>query len=189
MLLRDPDEFSAYTVFKDEARRELYDYNWLTPRAEVRRVGKKGWGSFAKVSISKGETVAVFGGCVITSAELATLNDDRQHRSIQIDNDLYMVSGGAPERGDMINHSCAPNCGLRGSQIVSAMRDIEIGEELTFDYAMCDASEYDEFQCLCGTPECRKIVTGADWKNPDIQEKYAGWFSPYIQSLINSTRH
>lgn len=65
-----------------------------------------------------------------------------------------------------------------------AMRDIEPGEELTFDYAMCDASDYDEFNCLCGMPTCRGIVTGADWRDPVLQAKYMGYHSPYLLKRI-----
>ena len=60
------------------------------------------------------------------------------------------------------------------------MRDIEPGEELSFDYAMCDASDYDEFACLCEFPTCRGVVTGMDWRNPELQSKYSGYFSPYL---------
>lgn len=91
-----------------------------------------------------------------------------------------MVSGETPEPGDLLNHSCEPNCGLLGQMLLVAMRDITPGEELCFDYAMCDASDYDEFRCLCGQPACRGIVTGSDWRDPVLQERYAGWFSPYL---------
>jgi hypothetical protein len=64
------------------------------------------------------------------------------------------------------------------------MRDIEVGEELTFDYAMTDASDYDEFTCLCGVPMCRGIVTGADWRDPVLQAKYHGYFSQYLMQRI-----
>jgi uncharacterized protein len=84
----------------------------------------------------------------------------------------------------MLNHSCEPNCGLLGSQLLVAMREIEVGEELSFDYAMCDASDYDEFACLCGAPTCREVVTGADWRKLELQERYAGWFSPYLVRRI-----
>ena len=160
------------------------DYNWLTPKAEARPAGDKGWGSYVTSPIAAGETVAVFGGWVIDGTQLATMSLDRQHRSIQIDADLYLVSSDTPEPGDMLNHSCEPNCGLQGSQILVAMRDIAPGEELSFDYAMCDASDYDEFTCLCGAPTCREIVTGADWRSPVLQERYAGWFSPYLVRRI-----
>ncbi len=160
------------------------DYNWLSPKAQARPAGGKGWGSYAVEPIQAGETVAAFGGSVVPLAVLQTFSDDRQSRSIQVDTDLYLVSGETPDAGDMLNHCCEPNCGLLGQMLVVAMRDIEPGEELSFDYAMCDASDYDEFRCLCGEPTCREIVTGADWRDPALQEKYAGWFSPYLARRI-----
>ncbi len=160
------------------------DYNWLTPKAQARPAGDKGWGSFVIEPIGAGETVAAFGGWVVTYATLTTMSHDRQSRSIQVDEDLYLVSDETPEPGDMLNHSCEPNCGLSGSALLVAMRDIAVGEELTFDYAMCDASDYDEFTCQCGEATCRGVVTGADWRDPVIQLKYNGWFSPYLNKRI-----
>lgn len=160
------------------------DYNWLTPKAQARPAGDKGWGSFAVEPILAGETVAAFGGWMVTRSTLAEMSHDRQARSIQVDDDLYMVSDETPEPGDMLNHSCEPNSGLLGSSMLVAMRDIAVGEEITFDYAMCDASDYDEFRCLCGRSTCRGIVTGADWRDPGLQARYAGWFSAYLVKRI-----
>jgi hypothetical protein len=64
------------------------------------------------------------------------------------------------------------------------MRDIGVGEEITFDYAMSDSADYDEFDCSCGTPLCRRRVTGDDWMRPDLQHRYAGWFSSYLARRI-----
>lgn len=160
------------------------DYNWLSSKAEARPAGEKGWGAFAVEAIASGETVAAFGGWVMTTEALQSLSHERQSRSIQVDADLYLVSGETPEPGDMLNHSCEPNCGLLGQLVLVAMRDIAPGEELSFDYAMCDASDYDEFRCLCEKPSCREIVTGSDWRSPELQAKYAGWFSPYLARRI-----
>jgi len=160
------------------------DYNWLSGKAEVRPAGEKGWGAYALEPIPAGETVAAFGGSVTSAAVLKTLSNDRQSRSIQVDTDLYLVSGDTPEPGDMLNHSCAPNCGLSGQILIVAKRDIARGEELCFDYAMCDDSDYDEFQCLCGEPTCRETITGSDWRDPSLQAAYEGWFSPYLARRI-----
>lgn len=160
------------------------DLNWLTPKAEASPAGPKGWGSFALEPITEGETVAGFGGHVVPRAVLDSLPEDRQGRSIQIDTNLYLVSAETPEPGDMLNHSCEPSLGLVGATVLVALRDIEVGEELTFDYATCDCSDYDEFVCLCGEPTCRGTITGMDWLNPELQVKYAGWFSPYLQRRI-----
>jgi uncharacterized protein len=62
-----------------------------------------------------------------------------------------------------INHSCNPNCEAIEEDnriFIYALRDIESGEELFYDYAM----EIDEpitkeskkkFACHCGSPNCR----------------------------------
>ena len=110
------------------------DYNWLTPKAEARPAGDKGWGSFAIEPIAAGETVAAIGGWVTDRATLDAMSSDRVARSIQIDDDLYLVADETPEPGDMLNHSCEPNAGLRGSSLLVAMREIGVGEEITFDY-------------------------------------------------------
>ena len=109
------------------------DYCWLNPKAQARPAGAKGWGSFAQEPIANGETVAGFGGWMVTRETLSTFTEDRQHRSIQVDEDLYLVPDDTPEAGDMLNHSCEPNCGLIGGTLLVAMRDIAVGEELCFD--------------------------------------------------------
>jgi len=160
------------------------DYNWLTPKSQMRVTPGKGSGSFAISKISKGEVVASFGGYVINQNELGKYSSDRVSRSLQLNQSVYLLSGITPEPGDMINHSCDPNCGIAGTSIVQALQDIEIGEELSFDYAMTDSSEYDEFICACGKKECREKVTGNDWQSPDIQSRYKNYFGSYVEKLI-----
>jgi SET domain-containing protein len=160
------------------------EVSWVTPKAQMRSAGGKGYGNFAIERIHRGETIVGFGGWVVTRKELDAMPEDRRHRSIQIDENLYLVSDDEPTPGDMFNHSCEPNCVLLGSQVLLARRDIEVGEELTFDYATCDESDYDEFECGCGEPTCRSTVTGQDWRRPDLQRKYAGYFSPYLARRI-----
>ena len=163
-------------------------FNFLTPKAEARPSGDKGWGSFAIEPIEKGEILATFGGAIVNRAQMATMSADRQARSVQVDDDCFVL--GPPERepGDSVNHSCNPNGGMKYSVQVVAMRRIEPGEELSFDYAMTDGSDYDEFECQCGASNCRGKVTGNDWQLPDLQRRYAGYFSPYLQRRINAMR-
>ncbi len=160
------------------------DYNWLTPKAQMRVTPGKGSGGFAISKISKGEIVASFGGNVINQSELTNYSADRVSRSLQLNSDTYLLSGADPEAGDMINHSCEPNCGMAGTSSVQAFRDIEIGEELSFDYAMSDSSQYDEFNCACDKDKCREKITGMDWQKKDLQSKYSHYFSAYIEKLI-----
>jgi hypothetical protein len=73
---------------------------------------------------------------------------------------------------------------LNGQITLIALRDIAVGEEVCFDYATCDGSPYDEFECECGAPSCRKHITGRDWRRPELWERYCGYFSPYLQRRI-----
>ena len=160
------------------------DYNWLTPKAQIRQTPGKGSGSFAIEKINKGEVVASFGGFVVGQKDLKDYSTDRVARSLQLDEANYLLSGPIPESGDMINHSCEPNCGAFGTSSVIVMTDIEIGEELTFDYAMTDSSQYDEFRCFCGKENCRGKITGKDWQDPILQSKYNNFFSSFVTKLI-----
>lgn len=160
------------------------DMNFVGEKVEARSANGKGDGIYATAPISAGTTVVGFGGFVIDRHGLDALPDHRRAHSIQVDDNLFLVGPDPAEPGDLVNHSCDPNCGLVGGILVVAMRDIERGEELTFDYAMCDSTDYDEFPCACSAPNCRGLITGDDWRRPELQERYAGWFSPYLARRI-----
>ncbi|MDE7114433.1 MAG: SET domain-containing protein-lysine N-methyltransferase, partial [Acetatifactor sp.] len=82
-----------------------------------------------------------------------------------------------------INHSCSPNCGLRGEITFVAMRDINADEEITFDYAFLDNEDY-QFQCSCGSLNCRKVITGFDWKIKELQNEYKEYFAEYLKEKM-----
>lgn len=83
-----------------------------------------------------------------------------------------------------LNHSCSPNVGVRGEITFVAMRDIKVGEELTIDYAMIENEDYPEMKCNCGARNCRKVITGKDWKRKDLQKKYGKYFSAFLLEKI-----
>ena len=85
------------------------------------------------------------------------------------------------------NHSCNPNVGLRGEITFVAIRDINKDEELTTDYAFIDNEDY-KFEFTCGSKNCRKIVTGYDWKIKELQDKYYNYFSQYLKEKIDEER-
>jgi hypothetical protein len=81
------------------------------------------------------------------------------------------------------NHSCAPNIGVQGQIVFVAMRDIAAGEELTHDWATTDDND-DVMTCRCDAAGCRGTVTGKDWQRVNLQRKYAGYFSWYLERKI-----
>jgi uncharacterized protein len=162
--------------------------SWLLPHTEVRDAGAPGLGVFVTADVAAGAVVAAFGGAVCDLRTFETLPADRQVHSLQVADGLFLVCPEVTEPPDYINHSCEPNCGISGNVLLVSLRDIAAGEQLTFDYAMCDSDPYDEFECACGTPSCRRKVTGNDWTVPELQERYRGHFSDYLARRITSER-
>ena len=88
--------------------------------------------------------------------------------------------------GPKVNHSCAPNCGVRVNDAVEgfdfvALEPIAAGAEITFDYAMRNhVIEHFPAGCLCGSPLCRGAVTG--WRDLPAERKaaYGELVAPYL---------
>ena len=65
-----------------------------------------------------------------------------------------------------------------------ARRRIDAGEEVTVDDALMTADLAWSMVCWCGSPVCRGVVTNDDWRRQDVQERYAGHFSPFLSRRI-----
>jgi hypothetical protein len=164
--------------------------SYLSPRVAPRRSPIHGTGLFAVEAISGGEVVCVKGGYVFDRARLGSMPGWYRAAEIQIAEDLFVGPLREDEReGSMIfsNHSCEPNIGVRGQIVFVAMRDVEAGEELTHDWATTDDDDYTT-ECNCGSASCRKILTGKDWQRRDLQEKYRGFISLYLEEKIGRTK-
>lgn len=163
--------------------------SYLSPKLEARaHPAKGGQGVFARQAVAAGELLLVWGGEIYTHEQYLQVPSERQPHFIQVEEGLYLGAPDRPEPADYLNHCCSPNAGLSGQIALVALRDIQAGEEICIDYATSDGSPYDEFECACGAAECRGRVTGDDWRDPALQEKYAGYFSPYLQRRIDRLR-
>src|SRR5262245_583985 len=161
--------------------------SYLSPKTEVRESKIHGRGLFGRADIAKNEIVAVKGGHIVDRKTLREkITPVLGPVEIQIGDDLFVAPVTDEERELSmlyLNHSCDPNVGVRGEITFVALRDILAGEELTHDWAMTDNDDY-AMECTCGTTDCRKILTGKDWKRPGLQRRYAGYFSTYLARKI-----
>ena len=114
------------------------------------------------------------------------LTANHSHAS-QVSASLHVQHAGLISK---VNHSCNPSCGISvnatGAHDFIAFRDIEQGEEITFDYAMRNYSiDYFPDPCLCGEVTCRVQVDG--WKGLSINKRleYEGFIAPYLLDMIN----
>jgi uncharacterized protein len=159
-------------------------HTWISPKAtKGAPSGISGRGLVATEPISKGDVVAVKGGHVVDVGRLRSLPERLQNSAVQITDDLHVVALTDEEYEPVmlfLNHSCQPNVGFGGNVVLVAMRDIAAGEELTTDYALFDDYE-GSMECSCGRPSCRRRIDGRDWMRPDLQARYRGYFSWYLQ--------
>ena len=162
------------------------ELSYISPKAEVRGSPIHGRGLFAVEPFAEGEVVCVKGGYVFGRETLRAMPGWYRSAEIQVAEDLFIGPLAEGEReGSMIfsNHSCEPNVGVRGQIVFVAMRAVAAGEELTHDWATTDDDVY-ELECNCGATLCRKVITGQDWRKPELQEKYSGYFSSYLAEKI-----
>jgi SET domain-containing protein len=162
--------------------------SWISPKARKGdRSGIAGRGLHAVDAIAAGEVVAVKGGHLVTTEELHRLPAALQESEITVADGLHLTALTEDEFEPVmlfLNHSCAPNVGFAGNTVLAAMRDVAAGEELTTDYALFDDHD-GEMTCTCGAERCRRVVGGHDWRLPELQDRYRGWFSWYLQRRID----
>jgi len=160
--------------------------SYLSPKVTAQpHCDKGGCGVYASEKIYKDELIVLWGGRILMEDEVDPDMPNFTQRILQIEEGLYLETPENLEPSDCFNHSCNPNAGMTGQIGLAAMREIDPGEEICFDYAMCDGSNYDEFDCSCGEETCRGKVTGSDWSIPELWARYAGYFSPYLQRRID----
>lgn len=137
--------------------------------AKIRiRVGPSriaGQGLFAEQAIRQGTKIIRYIGEKITQAE-----SDRRLAAGNVYifglDERYALDGSIPQNtARFINHSCDPNCHTEqfGHAVwIVAIRDITVGEELTYNYGYTADDEPIE-PCSCGTAPCCGYILGAQY--------------------------
>jgi SET domain-containing protein len=132
-------------------------------RIEVRESGVHGRGVYAAEFIPQGTRIIEYTGQRVSWEAAPNDENDPHTFNFGLENGevINPEIGGNDAR--WINHSCDPNCEAIEEDdriFIFAIRDIETGEELFYDYAL----EIDEpiteeskkkFACQCGAPNCR----------------------------------
>jgi uncharacterized protein len=153
-----------------------------TRRIQTRRSGVHGKGVFALQPLAEGETLFEYRGEVITWKEALRRHPhdplDPNHTFYFHIDDKHVIDGkhgGNSSR--WINHSCKPNCEADedgGRVFIKALRKIEPGEELFYDYGLMIDARYTkkllaEYPCWCGAKKCRGTLLAP--KDKDGKDK------------------
>jgi hypothetical protein len=113
-------------------------------------------GVFTLERISKGTLVVEYTGTRMKHDDADTLYRERPYTYLfGVGDGTYVVDGYGMAM--YINHSCAPNCETEEDEDehvwIRAIRDIEAGEELVYDYFLYDGEG--DATCTCGAERCR----------------------------------
>lgn len=146
-----------------------------------------GLGLFTNRPIEKGEIIMRWGGVLIDQAAW----DPQRYRpkcTTRFD-ESRLLTRPWDEPGDLcelVNHSCDANTGMLDAVTVVALRPIAAGEEVLTDFALWSDDDYVyTADCRCGSPFCRKVITGKDWQLPAAQARYEGFFIPLLRERID----
>jgi uncharacterized protein len=140
-----------------------------TRRIQVRKSGVHGKGVFALQPIAAGSRLIEYKGEVIAWPEALRRHphdpaDPNHTFYFSLDDGTHVIDakvGGNASR--WINHACDPNCKAEegeGRVFIHALRDLQPGEELFYDYGLVIDERYTpklkkEYACRCGSPNCR----------------------------------
>lgn len=136
-----------------------------------------GKGLFALRDIEPDEVVAEITGDEYEAERISDLSQDIADHALQIGPHQW-IHADAP--GRYLNHSCNPNCGIRGITTIVAMTRIRVGEECRFDYEMSECSDW-RMECQCGSPDCRGTIGSYDNMPHAVREKYRGYISQWLE--------
>jgi len=163
--------------------------SWIHPKVAIRKSKLGGKGLFATEPTTKGKVVFVWGGKVMTKKAIKN-GEYKKGTAVEIGEGKYFADppNESPGKDDYLNHSCEPNLWLKDEVTLIAKRDIAKGEELTADYGTWVSRSYWKMKCDCGSSLCRGIITGDDWKRPDLQKRYKNHFSPYLNKRIEKLK-
>ena len=150
------------------------------------RVGENHLGKavFAAKEFAEGDVLLEFTGRRMHADQVPGSLRGRNDRFVQITSDQYMGPSGRLD--DLVNHSCAPNAGLRFADdgvFLIAARAIAPGEEVTWDYSTTLRESNWHMLCQCKAPDCRRMIGNFE----SLDSERQAWFrardlvAPYLR--------
>lgn len=160
----------------------------LHPNIKVRASKIHGKGLIATSFIPAGTLIWVIDQTetALSLEELRKLPLSQQKLAFEC-NDRYIILS---DGGQYMNHSCDPNTWWTDCDALSALasRDIDAGEEVTYDYATSETNEdfFEGLSCQCGAINCRKMITARDSLNPEFQRRHQGHLPSWVEAFISA---
>lgn len=137
-----------------------------------------GTGIFAARNIGRGEVILTFSGPIITFEQAVAMGVNEAN-ALQIDATYYMD---LEPPGRYVNHSCAPNAGIKKHTQLVALRPIRRDEEIRYDYSTTMHEDHWTMPCQCRAVQCRGTVRDFRSLPARVQQRYLelGIVQPFI---------
>ena len=136
-------------------------------------------GLYASKDIKKGTKIIEYKGKIISTKHSAIDPKFDNSKAIYLFNlnKRYDLDGDFKFNiARLINHSCDPNCEVLGEGLkvwVYAMKNINKGDELSYDYGFSFDKDFRQFPCKCGSKNCIGYIVreGSRWRVKKIKNK------------------
>ncbi|KPP71262.1 histone-lysine N-methyltransferase ASH1L-like [Scleropages formosus] len=163
----------------------IQKHEWVQCLERFRAEGK-GWGIRTKEPLRAGQFIIEYLGEVVSEQEFRkrmieqyyTHND---HYCLNLDSGMVIDSYRMGNEARFINHSCEPNCEMQKWSVngvyrigLFALKDMDSGTELTYDYNFHSFNTEEQQVCKCGSESCRGIIGGKSQRVNGLPGKGGG---------------
>ena len=175
---------------------DAFELKLAQERLAVNGSPLEGVGVFSRIGFRRGDLLSVLQGQRISIPGVKRRIDNSALRPadpLQISERFYIH---LELPFIKVNHSCDPNTAVVGETDLVAIRSIDQGEELTFDYSLTEWT-YEKFgrhgkwsmNCHCRSPSCRGVISQFPYMPLNVKKDYfrKGVLPNFIMRKIIST--
>ncbi|XP_051991564.1 histone-lysine N-methyltransferase ASH1L-like [Xyrauchen texanus] len=160
-------------------------HEWVQCLERFRAEGK-GWGIRTKEPLRAGQFIIEYLGEVVSEQEFRSRMMEQyfSHSGqycLNLDSGMVIDSYRMGNEARFINHSCEPNCEMQKWSVngvyrigLFALKDINSGIELTYDYNFHSFNTEEQQVCKCGSEGCRGIIGGKSQRINGLPGKGGG---------------
>ncbi|XP_052100280.1 histone-lysine N-methyltransferase ASH1L-like isoform X2 [Mytilus californianus] len=165
------------------ANQRIQKHDWAGG-LDVFITADRGCGVRVSEKLTAGQFILEYLGEVVSELEFKrrmteNYSQERHHYCLNLDSGAMIDGYRMGNIGRFVNHSCKPNCEIQKWNVngvyrmaLFALRDIESGEELCYDYNFHSYNMDSQQDCMCGSENCRGVIGGRSQRsNGHVKEK------------------
>ncbi|KAK3777391.1 hypothetical protein RRG08_032495 [Elysia crispata] len=162
---------STCPLGEDCGNQRIQKHEWAPGLVKV-QTKDRGIGVVTKNAIKPGQFILEYLGEVVSETEfrrrmMEEYSEECHHYALHLDSGSLIDGYRMGNIGRYVNHACQPNCEMQKwnvnglyRMVLFALRDIQAGEELSYDYNFDPFNQETQQECRCGSSECRGVIGG-----------------------------